>query len=93
MSLNSLKIATSGYLKRQTKAALIIAVSGYLNFQEIPVPPTPPTPSKPQHVTGFGGGGGPVALNIVFDKNDKRAEAEASDIIAIVELTLKHFII
>lgn len=30
--LNPLKIATDGYLKQQTKAVLIIAVAGYLNF-------------------------------------------------------------
>lgn len=30
--INPLKIATDGYLKRQTKAVLIIAVSGYLNY-------------------------------------------------------------
>jgi hypothetical protein len=32
MSLNPLKIATDGYLKRGTKAVLVIAVSGYLSF-------------------------------------------------------------
>jgi len=40
MSLNSLKIATSGYLKRGTKAALVIAVAGYLNFTDVPPTPT-----------------------------------------------------
>lgn len=30
--LNPLKIATDGYIKQQTKAVLIIAVAGYLNF-------------------------------------------------------------
>jgi len=51
MSLNSLKIATDGYLKRQTKAVLIIAVAGYLNFQGTPpIPPNPPS--------GGGGEGG-----------------------------------
>lgn len=48
MSLNSLKIATDGYLKRQTKAVLIIAVAGYLNFSS-----TPPTPSSGGHSGGF----------------------------------------
>lgn len=38
MSLNSLKIATAGYLKRGTKAALVIAVAGYLNFGGTPIP-------------------------------------------------------
>lgn len=36
MSLNSLKIATDGYLKKSTKAVLVIAVSGYLNFGGTP---------------------------------------------------------
>ena len=49
--INPLKVATSGYLKRTTKAVLIIAVSGYLNFGG--APPPPPTPSS-----GGGGGGG-----------------------------------
>lgn len=30
--LNPLKIATDGYLKKGTKAVLIIAVAGYLNY-------------------------------------------------------------
>ncbi len=34
--INPLKVATGGYLKRQTKAVLIIAVSGYLNFTDVP---------------------------------------------------------
>jgi|JI10StandDraft_1071094.scaffolds.fasta_scaffold00995_43 hypothetical protein len=37
MSLNSLKIATDGYLKKSTKAVLIIAVAGYLNFGGSPI--------------------------------------------------------
>ena len=55
MSLNSLKIATDGYLKRATKAALIIAVAGYLNFSS--TSPTPsPTPIKIKRGGGIGGG-------------------------------------
>lgn len=38
MALNSLKVATAGYLKRGTKAALVIAVAGYLNFGGRPTP-------------------------------------------------------
>lgn len=38
--INPLKVATAGYLKRTTKAVLIIAVAGYLNFGGIQ-PPTP----------------------------------------------------
>ena len=51
--INPLKVATGGYLKRQTKAVLIIAVAGYLNFQGTPIPPIPPS--------GGGGGGGSYA--------------------------------
>lgn len=89
MSLNSLKIATDGYLKRQAKAALIIAVAGYLNFTD-----SPPVPS--------GGGGGSIVgggSSYVGEKyNDREKEAdqiliEDSEIVAIVQLTLKHFII
>jgi len=40
MSLNTLKIATDGYLKKTTKVALVIAVAGYLNFVEVPPVPT-----------------------------------------------------
>jgi len=42
--INPLKVATGGYLKRQTKAVLIIAVAGYLNFQG--TPPIPPNPAS-----------------------------------------------
>lgn len=54
MAINPLKVASAGYLKRTTKAVLIIAVAGYLNFQGTP-PIPPPTPS------GGGGGGGSYA--------------------------------
>jgi len=51
MAINPLKVASAGYLKRQTKAVLIIAVAGYLNFQGTPpIPPNPPS--------GEGGEGG-----------------------------------
>lgn len=46
--INPLKVATGGYLKRQTKAVLIIAVAGYLNFQGTPIPPIPPIPIRVQ---------------------------------------------
>lgn len=52
MSLNSLKIASDGYLKRTTKAALIIAVSGYLNFGT-----TPPIPKQSPIASEIVGGG------------------------------------
>jgi hypothetical protein len=83
--LNPLKIATDGYLKRQTKAVLIIAVAGYLNFTD--VPPTPP-PS---------GGGSGYTSHYNQEQREredkKRIEIEDSELIAVVELTLKHFII
>lgn len=85
--LNPLKIATDGYLKRQTKAVLIIAVAGYLNFTD--VPPTPPS-----------GGGGGNGQSITYHDDSKkqreereRIEIEDSEIVAIVKLTLEHFII
>ena len=36
--INPLKVATSGYLKRGTNAALVIAVAGYLSFGGIVSP-------------------------------------------------------
>jgi len=90
MSLNSLKIASDGYLKRTTKAALVIAVAGYLNFGGTPVPPIPPS-------GGGGGGGGWYSESFNKEKEQReeqeRIEIEDSEIIAIIELTLKHFII
>lgn len=50
--INPLKVASAGYLKRASKAVLIIAVAGYLNFQGIP--PIPPTPPRPQPNGGMG---------------------------------------
>jgi hypothetical protein len=94
MSLNSLKIATSGYLKRQTKAVLIVAVSGYLNFQTTPNPPNPPNPPTPPSAPGGGGYARPR-----YDEELEQIELlrkiqiEDGELIAIVELTLKHFII
>lgn len=35
--INTLKVATSGYLKRTVKSALVIATAGYLNFSEVVV--------------------------------------------------------
>lgn len=85
MSLNSLKIATGGYLKRTSKAVLIIAVAGYLNYGG-----TPPTPPEPH-----GGGNGKYKESF-YDKDKEQREKiliEDSEIVAIVELTLKNFII
>jgi hypothetical protein len=52
MSLNSLKIATDGYLKKTTKVALIIAVAGYLNYGSIP--PAPSIRNRQEIVQGGG---------------------------------------
>jgi co-chaperonin GroES (HSP10) len=88
MSLNSLKIATDGYLKRTTKAALVIAVAGYLNYGSVP-PPNPPS-------VGSGGSGYVESYRDVNKEQRERIERiiiEDSQIIAIVEITLKNFII
>lgn len=83
--INPLKVATGGYLKQTTKAVLVIAVAGYLNFGG-----TPPTPPEPH-----GGGNGKYKESF-YDKDREQREKilkEDSEIVAIVELTLKHFII
>lgn len=66
MALNTLKIATGGFLKQQTKAVLIIAVSGFLNFQGTPIPPTPPSGGG-----GGGGGGGYTSYETVKDNREE----------------------
>lgn len=89
MAINTLKVATSGYLKRTTKAVLVIAVAGYLNFGGTPpIPPNPPS-----------GGGGMDYYPTQYDNKkeqrdrEEKIKIENSEIIAIVELTLKNFII
>lgn len=78
MSLNSLKIATSGYLKRQTKAVLIIAVAGYLNFQGIP--PIPPPPS------GGSSGGWQLPRDDYYDDSKKkRIEKDDEEIFKFIK--------
>jgi len=92
--INPLKVATSGYLKRTTKAVLVIAVAGYLNFTDVPPSPTPsPIPSG-----SGGGGGGGYTWNYSDKEKEQREQKERiaiedSEIIEIVQLTLKHFII
>lgn len=81
MSLNSLKIATDGYLKQTTKAVLVIAVAGYLNYGSTPIPPSPNEDAYPIKVT-----------YIKEDREDRR-KIEDSEIIAIVQLCLKTTII
>ncbi len=70
MSLNTLKVATGGYLKRQTKAVLIIAVAGYLNFQGTPIPPTPPS---------GGGGGGYTSYETVKDNREEERKKKIEE--------------
>ena len=101
MSLNTLKIASDGYLKRTTKAALIIAVSGYLNYSDVtpPVPPVIPPyahiPSSGENAPAWGiGTYGEIEDSKDKDlKKKKQILIEDSEIIAIVEITLKNFII
>lgn len=84
MSLNSLKIASDGYLKRTTKAVLVIAVAGYLNFGGTPVPPTPPDP-----ISGGGGGGSyaPTRHRYTYEEQeeDKRKDRIKRDNKFIIE--------
>ena len=97
MNLNSLKIATDGYLKRTVKATLIIAVAGYLNFgADIIIPPNPnPIIDNNQH--SFVGGVGWDTISKKYEVDDEnykyKIRIEDSEIVAIVELTLKTFII
>ena len=83
MSLNSLKIATEGYLKRAAKATLIIAVSGYLNYSSGPTPP--PTPPKI-----YSNSGGSTGYGISYKKEqlDKRIKREDEDILTIIKVFL-----
>ena len=82
MSLNSLKIATSGYLKRATKAVLIIAVAGYLNFSDTPVPPSPPT-----KVRAFSGGG--VGTSRHKTERFERILKEDEDILTLIKVFIE----
>lgn len=101
MSLNTLKIATDGYLKRTSKAALIIAVSGYLNYTDVnpPIPPVfPPStnyPSSKNQSSNWGIGDFKEIEDVSPEslKKKKQINIEDSEIIAIVEVTLKNFII
>jgi len=68
--INPLKVATGGYLKRQTKAVLIIAVAGYLNFQGTPIPPTPPS---------GGGGGGYTSYETVKDNREEERKKKTEE--------------
>jgi len=78
--INTLKVASAGYLKRTSKAVLIIAVAGYLNYGG--------TPSS-----GGGGGGMDYYKKEEVKDNRKQIQIDDSELIAIVELTLKTVII
>lgn len=70
--LNSLKIASDGYLKRTTKAVLLIAVAGYLNYGGTvpPIPPSTGLPPKKQL------GGGALSLTGNPSKRYKKTKEE-----------------
>lgn len=97
MALNSLKIATDGYLKRTSKAALIIAVSGYLNYSDGPViPPSPvyPTnthiPNKPFEGGAIGYDDSTISGNQISSDLKRKIAIEDSELIAIVQVTLQN---
>lgn len=83
--INPLKIATRGYLKQTTKAVLIIAVAGYLSYETAII-------NKKSNEDD---------IEIAYrgnDENDleklnKNRLIEETEIITIVELVLKHFIV
>jgi len=89
--INTLKTATGGYLKRQTKAVLIIAVAGYLNFSSTPPPPTP-TPSL-----NGGGAGGESRRSHKTNKDYENAikersaniERDNNEILNIIEIFMR----
>jgi len=70
MSLDSMAIATDGYVSRTVKKALIIAVAGYLNFQGTPIPPTPPS---------GGGGGGYTSYETVKDNREEERKKKTEE--------------
>lgn len=70
--INPLKVATAGYLKQTTKAVLVIAVAGYLNFGGTPpIPPLPPSSS--------GGGGSSYHNNEKKLSEEKRKRIEKDE--------------
>lgn len=90
MAINPLKVASVGYLKRQTKAVLIIAVAGYLNFQGTPPPIPTPIPSGGQFV-----GGGSTHRSsrdsdyIIEDEQRFKIERDDNEILNIVEIFMR----
>ena len=77
--LNPLKIATDGYLKRNTMEVLIIAVAGYLNF------------SSPSGITQYGGGRPPETKSMYAPEYETRIAQILKDDKEVVEV-LKIFI-
>ena len=82
--LNSLKIATDGYLKQTTKIVLVIAVAGYLNFGDT-ITPTP-KPVVSQTLSSLGNS---VKKKIYVNDNYRQSAIDDSEIIEIVKITLK----
>jgi hypothetical protein len=70
--INPLKVATGGYLKQTTKAVLVIAVAGYLNFGGSPSP----SPYYPAAVSGGGGGGYTKPISSNYNKQDKEQQEQ-----------------
>jgi hypothetical protein len=66
--INPLKVASAGYLKRTTKAVLVIAVAGYLNFGGGPAPPH-----------GGSGGGDISSINYNQHQNEETQRREILD--------------
>ena len=79
--INPLKAATGGYLKRTTKAVLIIAVAGYLNFGGTP-PPIPPD---------IDGGGNYGATYIDREKNEllESIREEEIEVLSFIETFMR----
>ena len=91
MSLNSLKIATDGYLKRTTKAVLIIAVAGYLNFGGTPIPPTPP-PDTHDGGVFVGGGRSRQDKNDEYERQQEKKrniERDDHEVLNIIEIFMQ----
>jgi hypothetical protein len=83
--INPLKVASAGYLKRQTKAVLIIAVAGYLNFSGTPIPPIPPSGGN---ISYYKDGAGDDLIE-KQQKEKKKLEDQNNLIIAICKVYIE----